>query len=188
MSDSKTAELEARIQKLEARLRELEDVREINEVFFKWHDHCTGGFSGKQAGRMEALECLTEDATIEVDSMHEPGKGPKGRKAYTEFWAYFYGDAGPLPYVFQNGVAEMVVVTGDTAVQKSNMLGIFQMRDGTTTFGLSQRVNDFVRTPDGWKIRKTTSGPGLSIRPEGIHGKLNALPPAEPRTPWTYKG
>ena len=71
MSDPKLTQLEARV-------RELEDVREINDVFFKWHYECTGGFNGKQAGRMEALECLTEDATIEIQGLHEPGKGPRG--------------------------------------------------------------------------------------------------------------
>jgi hypothetical protein len=181
MSDTKTKTLEARI-------RELEDVREINEVFFKWHYDCTGGFNGKQAGRMEALECLTEDATIEVSSLHKPGQGPKGREQYTEFWDYFYGDDGPLPYVFQNSVAERVVVTGDTAVQESNQLGIFQNRGGKPRMGLSQRTNYFVRTPKGWKIEKTTIAGGFSFYVDEIQGNLNKLPAQSPRTPWTYKG
>ena len=177
-----------RIAKLEARIRELEDVREINEVFFKWHYDCTGGFNGKQPGRMEALECLTDDATIEVQSLHEPGKGPKGREQYTEFWDYFYGDDGPLPYVFQNSVAERVKVDGDTAVQQSNQFGIFQARGEKPWFGLSQRTNYFVRTPKGWRINKTTIEGGFSIQADEIHGNLNPLPAPEARTPWTYKG
>jgi hypothetical protein len=181
MTDEKLAELEARV-------RKLEDVREINDVFFKWHYECTGGFNGKQAGRMESLECLTEDGTIEVNSLHEPGKGPKGRAQYTEFWDYFYGDAGPLPYVFQNSVAERVTLNGDTAVQESNQLGIFQNRGSKPRIGLSQRVNYFTRTPDGWRINKTTIQGGFSIYADELHGNLNPLPPAEPRTPWTYKG
>jgi hypothetical protein len=181
MSDAKYAELEAR-------LRELEDVREINEVFFKWHYDCTGGFNGKQAGRMEALECLTEDATIEIQGLHEPGKGPKGRKEYTEFWEYYYGDNGPLPYVFQNSVAEKVTVTGDTAVQKSNQFGIFQVRGEKPWYGLSQRTNHFVRTPQGWKIRKTTMEGGLTLVADELQGALNKLPAQEPRTEWKYKG
>jgi hypothetical protein len=173
---------------LEARIRELEDVREINEVFFKWHYDCTGGFNGKQAGRMEALECLTEDATIEVSALHEPGKGPTGRKQYTEFWDYFYGDAGPLPYVFQNSVAERVVIDGDKATQWSNQFAIIGFRGAQPHVGLSQRINYYRRTPEGWRIEKTTIGGGLTIKVDEIHGALNALPPAEARTPWTYKG
>ena len=160
---------EATIAALEARIRELEDVREITDVFFKWHYACTGGFNGKQAGRMEA--------------------GPKGREQYTEFWDYFYGDDGPLPYVFQTSVADKVVVTGDTAVQKSNMLGIFQNRGGKPTIGLSQRTNTYVRTPKGWLIKKTTVDGGFSIAVDELHGNLNKLPEVmSPRTPWTFKG
>lgn len=173
---------------LEARIRELEDVREINEVFFKWHFECTGGFNGKQAGRMEALECLTEDATIEVQGLHKPGQGPTGREQYTEFWDYFYGDEGPLPYVFQTSVAEKVTITGDTAVQKSNMLGIFQNRGGKPTIGLSQRTNNFVRTAQGWRINKTTVEGGFSIAVDELHGNLNKLPAPASRTLWSYKG
>jgi hypothetical protein len=172
---------------LEARIRELEDVREIDDVFFKWHYDCTGGFNGKQAGRMEALECLTEDATIEVQSLHQPGQGPTGRKEYTEFWDYFYGDAGPLPYVFQTAVANKVEVTGDTAIQYSNQLAIIGFRSAKPHLGLSQRVNYYRRTPQGWRIWKTTIHGGLSIKVDDIQGALNTLPPPEARTPWSYK-
>jgi hypothetical protein len=178
---------------LEARIRELEDVRAITDLFFKWHFECTGGFNGKQAGRMAALECLSEDATIEVHGLHQPGKGPKGREQYTEFWDFFYGDEGPLPYVFQTSVADKVVVTGDTAVHKTNMLGIFQARGpnglAKATIGLSQRTNDCIRTPDGWRIRKTTVEGGFSIQADELHGALNKLPEImAARTPWSYKG
>jgi len=172
---------------LEERVRELEDVREINEVFFKWHYECTGGFNGKQAGRMGALECLTEDATIEIHGLHQPGQGPKGRAQYTEFWDYYFGDAGPLPYVFQTSVADKVTVTGDTAVQLSNMLIIQQARGAQPGIGLSQRTNHYVRTPAGWRISKTTVDGGYRIRVDELQGNLNKLPPPEPRTPWTYK-
>lgn len=172
---------------LEARLKELEDIREINEVFYKWHYDCTGGFNGLQAGRMEALECLTDDATIEVQGLHQPGQGPKGREQYTKYWDYFYGDAGPLPYVFQTSVAERVRVNGDTAVQQSNMLGIFQSRGNEATIGLSRRTNHFVRTPEGWRIAKTTVEGGFSTPLSELRGNLNELPPMENRTPWTYE-
>jgi hypothetical protein len=176
--------IDARYAALEARVRELEDIREINEVFFKWHFECTGGFNGKQAGRMEALECLSEDATIEVQGMHEPGKGPRGREQYTEFWKYYYGDGGPLPYVFQTSAGDKVRLNGDTAVQWSNMLVIAQLRGSEPFIGLSQRVNDFVRTPQGWRIKKTTIGGGYHVDIGQLKGDLNKLPAAEPRTEW----
>ena len=186
MSDELDA-LRKEIAELRATVQHLKDVHEINDVFFKWHFDCTGGFKGKQAGRPEALECLTEDAEIDV-SPNPPGKGPKGREEYTEFWDYFYGDNGPLPYVFQTSAADKVEIhpDGNTATQYSNMLGIFQARGGQPTIGLNQRINTFRRTPEGWRICKTTIEGGLSstltagLNPNG----LNELPPQEERVPF----
>jgi hypothetical protein len=181
---------------LEARVQELEDIREINEVFFKWHDDFTGGFNGLQAGRLEALECLTDDATIEIEGLHKPGEGPRGRDEIYEYCGYYEGDAGPLPYVFQVAVAEKVEVDGDTAVQTSIQLGIFGFRgeDETTgqrageaaTIGLYRRVNNFVRTPNGWKINKSTQQGGLTAPLPTLLGNLNVLPPAEDRKQWSF--
>jgi len=179
---------ESTLAALEARLRELEDVREINELFQRWHHACTGGFSGKEAGRMEALECLTEDATIELKGMHEPGKGPRGREQYTKFWEYFVGDDGPLPYVFQTAIPTTVVVTGDTAREEHSMLCFAQLRGMKPSIGLSQRINDLVRTPKGWRISKTTIVGGISFNVDELKGPLNALKPLTERTPWKYEG
>jgi hypothetical protein len=85
---------EDRLAALEARIQELEDVREITDAARKFNWHCCGGYNGVQAGRMEALDNLADDATIEVKGLHEPGKGPKGREQITEYWDYFYGDSG----------------------------------------------------------------------------------------------
>jgi hypothetical protein len=178
---------EDRLAKIEADIRELKDIREIKDVFFNFHYACTGGFTGKQAGRMEALDCLTDDATIEVLGLHEPGKGPRGREQVKEYWDYYYGDAGPLPYVFQTSVNEKVELSGDTAVGYSNMLMIVAFREGKPLMGLSQRVNDYVRTDTGWKIKKTTMVGGFTTHLDGIEGALNKLPPAEERQPWTYR-
>jgi hypothetical protein len=177
---------DAATETLEARIRELEDVRAITDLFFHWHYECTGGFNGKQAGRMEALETLTEDATIEIQGLHQPGKGPRGRAEFTEFWEYFYGDDGPLPYVFQTSVADNIVITGDKAVHKTNMLGMFYPRGEKPWLGLSQRTNFCTRTASGWLIEKTTMEGGFSINVDELHGALNPLPETMAvRTPWT---
>lgn len=186
MSDSNSEALETRLKELEGRIRELEDVREIKEVFRHWHYSCTGGFNGIQAGRPEALDVLTEDATIEIQSLHEPGKGPKGREAYTKYWDFYYGDAGPLPYVFQTSFDQKIEVNGDEAVQYSNQLGIFQARNSVPMLSLSRRTNYLRRTPDGWKIYKTTGDSAFSSPLSDLKGPLNALPAQEARTPWTY--
>jgi hypothetical protein len=186
MPESDSEALEARLRDLETRVRELEDVRQINEVFRHWHHSCTGGFNGIQAGRMEALDVLTEDATIEIQSLHEPGKGPQGREEYTRYWDFYFGDAGPLPYVFQTSFDQKVEVHGDEAVQYSNQLGIFEARNSVPMLSLSRRVNYLRRTPDGWKVYKTTGDSAFSTPLNELKGPLNPLPPQDERTPWTY--
>ena len=180
---------DARVAELEARVRELEDVREIIDLFHKWHYACTGGFAGKQAGRMEALECLTEDATFEMLGQFGPGEGPQGIKEFTEFWDYFYGDAGPLPYVFQTSVADHVTVNGDEAEHKTTMLGMFAFRptDEPTTvpqINLALRTNYLRRTPAGWRICKTTIEGGFSSTLSDLQGALNPLPKKDDRKPF----
>lgn len=186
MSDSHIEALEARIAQLESRVRELEDIRQINEVFRQWHHACTGGFNGIQAGRMEALDVLTEDATIEIQALHEPGKGPKGREEYTKYWDFYFGDAGPLPYVFQTSLDQKIRVDGDTAVQDSNQLGIFQPRNSPPRLSLSRRTNWLVRTPEGWKIQKTYGDSAFASTLADLLGPLNSLPEYEPREQWTH--
>jgi ketosteroid isomerase-like protein len=177
---------DSEMDQLKARVRELEDLREIHEVWFKFHHLTTGGFNGKHAGKMEALECLTDDAQIQVQGLHEPGKGPQGREQYTEYWAYWFGDAGPLPRVFQTSVSEEVTIDGDTAIQISNMLMIALRRGYEPTLTLSERINHLRRTPDGWRISKTTLDGGFIVDLKEIRGPLNDLPEAEARTPWIH--
>ncbi len=191
MSDDRLAALEAQVADQEKRLRELQDVREINDCFRRFHWNCTGGFGGLQAGRMECLDELSDDATFEVKGLHEPGKGPKGREQYTDYWDYFYGDAGPLPYVFQTVVSEYVVVNGDEATGKAVQLGMFEFRGAKPSVGLSLRTNTYVRTAKGWKIRKTTIDGGFGFKADQFVGgssPLNELPPMDDRKPWTFDG
>ncbi len=191
MSDDRLAALEAQVAEQGKRLRELQDVREIEDCFHRFHWNCCGGFGGLQAGKMECLDELAEDATFEVKGLHEPGKGPKGREQYTEYWDYFYGDAGPLPYVFQVCVSQTVEVNGDEATGKAVQLGMFQFRGAKPSVGLSLRTNTYVRTDKGWKIRKTTIDGGFGFKVDQFEGgssPLNELPPADDRKPWTWDG
>lgn len=186
MTEAETDALHARIRQLESRVRELEDVRSINELFRRWHHACTGGFNGIQAGRMEALDVLTEDATIEIQALHEPDKGPRGREAYTRYWGFYFGDAGPLPYVFQTSFDQQVEVLGDTATQESNQLGVFQPRGASPVLSLSRRKNWLVRTEDGWRITKTVGDSAFATTLNDLNGPLNILPEPEERAPWTF--
>jgi SnoaL-like domain len=190
MADSieeRLAELEAKVKELsalEARVKELEDIREINEVFRAWHHACTGGFDGIQAGKPEALSVLADDATIEIKGLHKPGEGPRGLEEIKKYWDYYYGDKGPLPRVFQTSLDQHIEVDGDTATQESNQIIVFEFRGHEPVFGISHRTNDLVRTPDGWKLRKSTDDGGFTFATNPLLGRLNNIEPYEPREEW----
>jgi hypothetical protein len=184
---------------LEERVKELEDVREIIDTFWHFHDGASGGWNGLQAARPEALDALSDDGTIEVQGRHKPGEGPTGREQLTQFWDYFYGDAGPLPYAFQGSFGDRVEVNGDEAIHYSHMLFVGAFRDrepngdpgpaaGRPVLTLSKRRNWLRRTPEGWRITKTTMEGGFTAPLEKLDGPLNELPPAEKRTPWSFTG
>lgn len=175
-----------RLSVLEARVRALEDVREINDVLFAFHDGASGGFNGKPCHRPEALDSLADDALI-AESPDRPGYGPKGREEITRHWAFFHGDAGPIPHILHSSVAERVVLDGDEARQVSNMFGIFQLRGSAPVLGLSQRNHVFRRTADGWRMTYRDSTGGVTIPADQLHGPLNPPAPLETRTPWKPK-
>jgi hypothetical protein len=206
-TDDRIEDLESANSELRDRLRRVEDVQEIIALFARWHYACTGGFDGLQAGRMEALDCLTDDATIEAKGLHDPGKGPKGRDQCLEYWSYYYGDAGPLPYVFQTNLGDRVEVDGDTAIHYNDMLCITQPRLGVqrNVYGdgghddddpsadldqpfmlITHRKNYLLRTPDGWRIQRTTVDGGYRTPLQDLIGipTKNELPAPEPRAPW----
>jgi ketosteroid isomerase-like protein len=156
--------LETRLKALEARVQELEDVREINDVMRRWHYACTGGFNGIPTHRtLEGIDLIAEDGTIEVQGLHKPGEGPTGREALLAYFSAYHGDDGLLPQVFQTGVDYGVKVTGDTATQDSNLVIVTGYKDGSKAFSLSRYHNDFVRTPDGWKIKKIRLEQGYTV-------------------------
>lgn len=164
MSQTLEDTLEARLKVLEARMQELEDVREINDVMRRWHYACTGGFNGIPTHRtLEGIDLLADDGTIEVQSLHKPGEGPTGREALLAYFRPYHGRDGLLPQVFQTGVDYGVTVTGDTATQDSNLVIVTGYQDGSKAFSLSRYHNDFVRTPDGWKIKTIRLEQGYTV-------------------------
>jgi ketosteroid isomerase-like protein len=158
------SEVLARLEALEGRVRELEDVREINDVFRRWHRACTGGFNGIPTHRtLEGIDLLTDDATIEVQGLHEPGTGPTGREALLAYFKPYHGTEGLLPRVFQTGVDYGVTVTGDTAVQDSNLVILTGYNNGNAAFSMSRYRNGYRRTDAGWRITRIGLEQGFTV-------------------------
>lgn len=169
VEQSSSTDLAARLDALEARVRELEDVRAINDVFRRWHRACTGGFNGIPTHRtLEGIDLLTDDATIEVQGLHEPGTGPTGREALLAYFKPYHGTEGLLPRVFQTGVDYGVVVEGDTATQESNLVILTGYKNGAAAFSMSRYRNTYRRTDEGWKITRIGLEQGFTVPIENL--------------------
>jgi hypothetical protein len=114
----------------------------------------------------------------------KPGEGPTGRAELTKYWDYYYGDKGPLSRVFQTSLDQHIEVDGDTATQESNQIIVFEFRGRPPVFGISRRKNHLVRTPEGWRIKKTTDDGGFTVNTNLLMGRLNDIEPFEPREEW----
>lgn len=160
-------EILQQIEALTARVQELEDVREIIDIYHHWDWSCTGGFNGHQAGDYQSIleDFDFESGTIEMARLHYPGTGPKGKEEVLQYWDYFHGDNGPVPVVYQTMIDPAVRVDGDTAILECNeILWLHYRGDAQPLFAIVKRYTDFLRGPDGWKITRTILEDGLWTR------------------------
>lgn len=174
-TSSEIRELRDQLATVSARVRELEDVRAILEIYHHWDWSVTGGFNGMQAGDYQSLlaDFDLDSGTIEAQRLYERGAGPTGREAVLEYWDYFYGDNGPVPIDFQTMIDPAVRIDGDTAILECNEILWVQYRgDAAPLFGLVKRYIDFARKPEGWKI----------VRAELEEGLWTRSGPLDPRT------
>ena len=161
------------VKALSTRLRELEDVRAIVEIWHHWDWAVTGGFNGHQAGDYQAImqDYDFEAGTAEGFGLYDPGTEPKGREAVLEYWDYFYGDNGPIPVDFQASTDPAVRIDGDTAKLECNTIIWFMPRGQAPLFGLVKRYVDFIRRPEGWKITRFKLEDGLWMRTPPFDGR-----------------
>lgn len=175
MTAADVSTLVEKLSALKSRVQELEDVREILDIWHHWDWSVTGGFNGIQAGDYQSLlaDFDLESGTIEAQRLYERGAGPTGREEVLQYWDYFYGDHGPVPIDFQTAVDPSVRIDGDTAILECNEILWVQYRGGgEPLFGIVKRYIDFARKTDGWKV----------VRAELEEGLWTRSGPLDPRT------
>jgi hypothetical protein len=155
------AQRDKRNGELEARVRELEDVRQIADVQRQWDNMCAGGFNGLETHRTEeALHLLTDDATLEVQGMHDRGEGPKGK---VDLRRYFDALSGAVALGSHITSDNRIEVHGDVAYQNADCIGMGQGAgpDDPPRLSFVRYSTELVRTPEGWRIRKLIITNGL---------------------------
>lgn len=164
MADS----LEARLAALEARVRTIDDIQEIEALVQRWNDSCIGGYGGIQTHRVdEAVELFTEDGGIEAGDLTARGGAPSGRDELREYLGAYQGDESLIPRVFQLTTNHVTHVDGDTATQTSDLVCAMIMKGEPVIF-FGTYMNDFARTADGWRIKKIRMTPAFRVPVDDI--------------------
>jgi hypothetical protein len=164
MADS----LEARLAALEVQVRTIDDIRAVEDVLQAWNNTCTGGFEGIGTHRVEeAVALFTKDGSIEARDLTARGGAPVGHDELREYLGAYEGEDSLIPRVFQMTTNHVTTVDGDTAHQTSDLICAMVMKGEPVIF-FGTYVNDFVRTADGWRIKKIRMTPAFRVPVDDI--------------------
>ncbi|HWE68824.1 MAG TPA: nuclear transport factor 2 family protein [Acidimicrobiales bacterium] len=138
-----------------ARLRELEDRAEITDIVSRYGDGVRRGDAASIAA------CFADDASLD----HGHGQSVEGIEAIRQYFGAVKDSAASKAVMnFDEKAASTPVMSnvlidldGDTAHCESMCLAIhagFRDGEGSIIVRGTRNIDDLVRTPEGWKIRK----------------------------------
>lgn len=141
MSDTAT-----RIDALERRVQELEDVRAIEGLVARYHALCDGGWSGPSHPDPDALAKLwTDDGVYSINAARPACRG------HDEIREQFVRLQTSMPWILHTFTNGAVVVAGDTAAGRFTGIAYYR-RGGGSHIVVGTYTGDFVRTDAGWRF------------------------------------
>jgi hypothetical protein len=152
---------------LEQRLRRLEDIEEIKKLRARYIEACDGGWDGRASHNTEKiLSFFTEDCLWEGAYGRREGRAAL-RKYYEEGSA---SDA--LAYHILSSPA--IDVDGDHARGNWHLTILLTLPDQSSLLVGGVLDDEYVRTPEGWRIKRTR----FSLALTGKYEKGWSLPKA----------
>jgi hypothetical protein len=135
-----------RIAVLEARVRELEDVRAIEALAATYHRLCDGGWSVGSHADLDGLVALwTSDGIYSINPQREPCRGHEAIREQ------FLRLRTSMPWIFHTFANTTVTVDGDSA--RGEFKGVaYYRRSGGSHIVVGTYTGEFVRTDDGWRF------------------------------------
>jgi len=138
--------LEERIEVLERRLAELEDVRAIEAHVARYHSLCDGGWKGPSHEDLDALVDLwVPDGVYCINAARPPCQG------HDEIREQFVRLRTSMPWILHTFMNPEVRVDGDTAEGVFKAAAYYR-RDGGSHIVVGSYAGSFVRTPGGWRF------------------------------------
>ena len=133
-------ETERRLLELESRVRELEDLREIQELRFRYH------IAVNERRLADIAELFSEDAAVDF--------GPIGAAHGRAAIASFYRDVvGGSPFILQFIHNHRIELAGDTATGLS-YLDARTLREGESLMVAARFDDRYVRAGGSWCFRE----------------------------------
>ncbi|MCU1477474.1 MAG: hypothetical protein JWQ64_2167 [Subtercola sp.] len=141
--------ISARVAKLEARIQELEDLRAIQDLVYRY------GYSFDDGRMDDFIDCFTEDCVGEYLPFAE---GFNGRDEITRFAEGARGKFPRLTETFHFTVSPVIVLDGDVASSRWHWMNPSSAEEASGEFVSAWQFGiyemEFRREESGWKISR----------------------------------
>ena len=135
---------------LEERVQALEDALEIANLKATYVNGADGGwtFNPRSSDPDEIVPLFAEDGAWHSDSQ---GRA-EGREAIRKAWEKF---SQAMPFAFHTISNPKIQVDGDTATGEWHLMMRGTDANGQEFWSAGIYQDEFVRTPEGWRVKKT---------------------------------
>jgi hypothetical protein len=131
---------------LESTMRWLADLEEIKMLKYRYCHYNDGGWAGQPLSHQgPSADLFTEDGVWDG----RPVVIAEGREEIRKLFASF----AALPQAYHAVTNPMIEINGDTAKAHWHLIGGGIGLNGASTLGIGGYEDEYVRTPDGWRIR-----------------------------------
>jgi hypothetical protein len=150
---------------LEAKIRWLADIEEIRMLKYKYCRYNDGGWEGQPLSHQgPSADLFTEDGVWDGS----PVVVARGREEVRKLFAAFASQ----PMAYHAVMNPIIEIDGDTARGHWHLIGAGVMLDGGSILGAAAYEDEYVRTPDGWRIKvmKVIWGRGTKLPGPWVEG------------------
>jgi hypothetical protein len=172
--EARIASLASELQRMKALERDtrlLSDIEEIKQLKARYWKACDGDIVVGPSHEIEEVVALyTEDGSWSVQprpdmpqaNAHLGGSGHAGLRSYFTMLREKYR------FIMHFGMAPIITVIGDSATGHWHFLAtMVAFDDPQSLFSGGLYLDDYVRTPQGWRIKNTVVVAGFATTPGG---------------------
>ena len=143
---------------LEERLRRLEDIREVELVYWRYAEFADRGWAGGDDGQAWA-DLFSEDAVLDTGSDFGVVRG----RGQIDEWQKQLAVDDPSLFSVHLLTNPRVEVDGDRATAWLHVLIMMEVVEGHPTWLCGKTEDKLVRTAEGWKLQECHMKPAFVI-------------------------